>query len=400
MSRQKQNVQLYFLDMTMLEQRAELGIDTAPVALPTVPQTELRPELYPEIKDVRDSLLLTTQMIAVVARGQIEEFQPVPLLDQTLPEEVKKARVLKIDNTSADVAAEYFGQLTFQGFMTNFEGKKEGQEHKGNLQITTLVGMQGNGKHQVDIAMDPLEGSDGAAHNRSGTISIIASGTRGGILPTPEGIRKPEIHYMEKLMGPPSLEGIISLDKTVEENLQAIVDELGIKASGIEVTLLDRPRNRATIEAIERFGGRVKLKEAGDLVPSLNAMKDKHEDGLIRLGMGVGGWEEGILAAVGAKALGAVAQGRMAEAWKENGEEKCVVYPPLLETDDLAPTLQEHAMIMFTAITDIPEFGMSGIDLDEGYAHAMVIDKDGFHKQGFNFNPQEARDFISSHNGR
>ena len=362
---------------------------------PVVPQVELRPDLFPEkMEAVQKPLLHTTQMIALVAKGQIEEFQPIPLLDQNLPDAEKKERVKKLDNTAVKVGAQCFEKLSYLAFLAGCEGLKEDQDYKGNLQLDTLVGVHGNGEHQVDIVMDPIEGSDGAAHNREGTIAIISTGTRGGILPTPEGIRKPEIHYMEKLMGPPSLDGIISLDKTVEENLQAIVDTLGIKASDIEVTLLDRTRNRKTIEAIERFGGRVKLKGAGDLVPSLNAMKDKHEDGLIRLVMGVGGWEEGILAAVGAKALGAVSEGRMAEVWKEDGEEKCEIYPPLLKKDDLAPTLQEHAVVLFTAITDVPELDMVGVDLKNGYAQCMVIDKDGFHRNGYLFNPDDARGFI------
>jgi fructose-1,6-bisphosphatase/sedoheptulose 1,7-bisphosphatase-like protein len=362
--------------------------------IPTVPKIELQPDIFPEIKIVRNSLLNTTQMVALVAKGQIEEFQPQPLLDANLPDGEKKSRVKMLDNTAAKVTTLDFQNLQFLGYIAGCEGGKERQDYKGEVEIDTLVGLHGNGQHQVDIVMDPIEGSDGAAHNRKGTIAIVSTGTRGGILPTPEGIRKPEIHYMEKLMGPPALDGKISLDMTTEENLQAVIDEFGVNPEDIEVTVLDRPRNRKLIEAIEHFGGIVKLIEYGDLVPSLNAMKDKHEDGKKRLVMGVGGWEEGILAAVGAKALGAVAEGRMAEVWKEDGEEKCEIFPPLLRKNDMVPALQEHSMVLFTAITDIPEFEMEGVNLEQGYAQSMVIDKNGFHKNRYLFDPEEAGKYI------
>ena len=372
----------------------------APIApeVPQIPYDELRPDLYPaDDGPVRDRLLYTTQMIALVAKAQIEYMQPEPLLID-LPKPEKKSRVLSLDNTSADITEILLGGLPCRGFMKIFEGKKEKQDHKGGLDIKTLGGMQGDGDEQTDLGQDPIEGSDGAAHNRKGTISSLASGTRGGILEAPKGIIKEEIHYMEKLFAQPNLKGIVSLEKSPEENLRAAAEHLSVDPADFEITVLNRDRNKKLIEAIEDFGGKVNLIEFGDLVPALKAMTDDQKDGIIRMVMGIGGWEEGILAAIAAKALGAVAQGRMAEVWEdENKKEQHVVYPQLLEIDDLAPTLKEHAAVFFTAITDIPEFDMKGVDLKNGYAQCMVIDKDGFHKQGFLFNPDEAKRFAKPH---
>lgn len=361
----------------------------APPPDPHIEFRELRPDLFPEKEMVDRSMLEATTQVAVVAKVEIETYPPIPD-GEKLPSDVKDTRTLVIDNTGGAVIRHSLSINEFGTDLVGAEGGKEKQADKGGLDIDVVLGKHGNGYKLVWGVHDVIEGTTAAAHNRPGAISIIATTTAGGVIPTPERLSNPKenIEYMEKLMGPPALVGKIALDRTPTQNLEAAM-KLVANPKDIEVTVLKRPRNEALIREIEAFGARVNPIDAGDLVPSLDAMRDVN--GKVKLIMGIGGWEEGVIAAVGAKALGAVAEGRMAEVWKEDGVEKHIIYPEYLRLDDIVPGEKEHSTVTFTAITDVKAFERKGIDLEKGEAQGMQIDHKGFHDKVIPFIPADAR---------
>lgn len=357
---------------------------------PQIQFGELRPDLFPGAEIVNKATIDTTSLVAMVAKVEIENLPPVPEgVKLTGPE--KDSRIKVIDNTGAAVIRYSTSVNDYGTDYVGAEGGKEKQEHKGGLDIDVVLGKHGNGYKLVWAVHDVIEGTTAVAHNKPGAISIIATTTAGGIIPTPTQRNESgkKVEYMEKLMGPRDLVGKIALDKSPEENLQAAVEYMGVKPEDIEVTVLKRDRNIPLIERIEKFGAKVNRIEAGDLAPALNAMRKI--DGKARFVMGIGGWEEGVIAACAAKALGAVAEGRMAEVWKEDGVEHHKIYPEYLRLNDIVPGEKEHCAVTFTAITDLDAFDLKGVDLKKGEAQGMQIDHEGFHKKIIRFDPEDAR---------
>ena len=198
------------------------------------------------------------------------------------------------------------------------------------LYIGEKVGM-GPGNPAVDIAVDPLEGTNLCATGAPNAIAVLAASEKGGLLHAPD-------LYMEKLVVGPAAKGKVSLDAPVAENLKAIAKALDRSVGDLVVTVLDRERHARLIEDIRAAGARIQLIGDGDLSAGISAAVSGTG---VHAVMGTGGAPEGVLAAAALKCLGGEIQGRLVvdtnTASREKAEAMGARFDRIYMTDDLAP---------------------------------------------------------------
>jgi fructose-1,6-bisphosphatase II len=146
---------------------------------------------------------------------------------------------------------------------------------------------------EVDIAVDPLEGTNLCATGAPNAIAVLAASERGGLLHAPD-------LYMEKLVVGPSSKGAVSLDAPVADNLKAIAGSLGRDVDDLVVIVLDRPRHDKLIEDIRATGARIRLIGDGDLSAGIAAAVVGSG---VHAVMGTGGAPEGVLTAAAMRCL-------------------------------------------------------------------------------------------------
>src|SRR5260370_28681379 len=117
---------------------------------------------------------------------------------------------------------------------------------------------------QVDIAVDPLEGTNLCATGSPGAITVLAAAEKGGLLNAPDC-------YMEKLVVGPSCKGVVDLDAAPADNLKAIARRLSRDVSDLVVVVLDRPRHQKLIDDIRKAAARIRLISDGDLSAGIAA---------------------------------------------------------------------------------------------------------------------------------
>jgi Fructose-1,6-bisphosphatase/sedoheptulose 1,7-bisphosphatase and related proteins len=152
---------------------------------------------------------------------------------------------------------------------------------------------------KVDIAVDPLECTAHCAENLPNSICVLSIAPRGSLLHAPEC-------YMDKIAGSVELKGHVSLDKTVEDNIKSISSVIGKDLKDIKVIIVNRPRNKNTINTLIDLGVQLDLIQNGDIVGAMRAV-----NGDADLLLGIGSAPEGVISAVAVKGLKGVFQGRM-----------------------------------------------------------------------------------------
>ncbi len=156
---------------------------------------------------------------------------------------------------------------------------------------------------EVDIALDPLDGSTICAKNLPNSIAAIAIARRGGLLETPAV-------YMEKIaVGPGYADGLVDLDMGPEEAIRRLAAAKGVKPREISACILDRPRHGRLIEAVRSTGASIRLIGDGDVAGIINAT-DPEATG-IDIYLGSGGAPEGVLAAAALRCIGGQMCGRL-----------------------------------------------------------------------------------------
>jgi len=159
----------------------------------------------------------------------------------------------------------------------------------------------GRGGDPVDIAVDPLEGTNLCATGSNNAIAVIAAAEQGGLLNAPD-------IYMEKLVVGPSSRGQVDINAPVEDNLKAIARCLDRDVNDLVVIVLDRPRHEKLIADIRKAGARIRLISDGDLSAGISAA-------VVGTGvhavMGTGGAPEGVLTAAAMRSLNGEIQGRL-----------------------------------------------------------------------------------------
>jgi fructose-1,6-bisphosphatase class II len=216
-------------------------------------------------------------------------------------------------------------------------GEKVGMAH-------ALRGGSASGFPQVDIAVDPLEGTNLCATGAANAIAVLAASTHGGLLHAPD-------LYMDKLVVGPSSKDQVSLDAPVRENLKAIARCLGRSVEDLVVIVLDRPRHDKLIADIRATGARIRLIGDGDLSAGITAA-------LVGTGvhavMGTGGAPEGVITAAAMRCLNGEIFARLVVTKPEH-EERCRAmgiadFKKVYRARDLAPG--SRVIFAATGVTD------------------------------------------------
>jgi fructose-1,6-bisphosphatase II / sedoheptulose-1,7-bisphosphatase len=151
-----------------------------------------------------------------------------------------------------------------------------------------------------DIAVDPLEGTNFAANNLPGAISVIAIAEKGNLFNAPET-------YMDKIATGKVENGLIDLDYSIKKNISNLADFMNKDISSITACIMDRPRHKEIIKELEILGVKIKLITDGDVLGALYVSNPKYN---VDIFLGVGGGPEGVLAASALDAYGCHFQGR------------------------------------------------------------------------------------------
>ncbi|WP_156680835.1 class II fructose-bisphosphatase [Sphingomonas profundi] len=208
------------------------------------------------------------------------------------------------DEKAADAAAveamrKAFNGLEFDGTVVIGEGERD---EAPMLYIGEKVGSaQGTGP-KIDIALDPLEGTTITAKAGPNALAVLAIAEEGGLLNAPDV-------YMDKLaIGPGYEKGLVSLDKSPTENVQALAAAKGVKPEEIIACVLDRPRHEKLIAELRKIGCGIMLIPDGDVA---GVIAVTNPDTTIDIYLGSGGAPEGVLAAAALRCVGGQFQGRL-----------------------------------------------------------------------------------------
>ena len=206
------------------------------------------------------------------------------------------------DEKAADAAAveamrAALNELDMDGTVVIGEGERD---EAPMLYIGEKVGT-GTGP-EIDIALDPLEGTTICAKAGPNSLAVLAIAERGGLLNAPDV-------YMDKIaVGPGLPDNIIDLDKSVTENVTAVAAAKGVKPSDIVACVLDRPRHEALIAELRSIGCGVVLIGDGDVA---GVIATTNPDTTIDIYMGSGGAPEGVLACAALRCVGGQFKGRL-----------------------------------------------------------------------------------------
>ncbi len=249
------------------------------------------------------------------------------------------------DRVAVEAMRTELGKMPIAGRVVIGEGERDkapmlfvGEEVGGLAQ-------DAEGPH-VDIAVDPLEGTNLCATGEPGAIAVLAASEKGGLLFAPD-------IYMDKIVvGPTAADVPIHLDAPVAENLRHLADAYGREVSDLSIVVLERERHHQLIADIRQAGARIRLIGDGDLSAGIAAAVRGTS---IHAVMGIGGAPEGVLTAAAMRCLGGQIQARLAPL---NDEQKRRIVELGLEDDvdklmtreDLAPG--ENILFCATGVTD------------------------------------------------
>jgi fructose-1,6-bisphosphatase II len=197
---------------------------------------------------------------------------------------------------------------------------------------------------QVDVAVDPLEGTRLTALGMPNAIAVIALAERGAMFdPGP-------IVYMEKIAGGPEIADLLDLDRPLPETLQLVAERKGVDIRDVMVVMLDRDRHHEAMREVREAGARVRLITDGDVAAAMLAVSDNTPVDLL---WGIGGTPEGVISASAIKCIGGQQLGRL---WPRNDEERQAATDAgydldrVLTADDLVAG--EDVFFSATGVTD------------------------------------------------
>jgi fructose-1,6-bisphosphatase II len=248
------------------------------------------------------------------------------------------------DKEAADAAAVnamrlVLGTVDMNGIIVIGEGEKDNAPMLYNGENV------GNGSPpDVDVAVDPIDGTRPLAFGRTNSLATVAIAPRGTMFdPGP-------FVYMNKLAVGPEAKGRINIEKSITENLRAIAKAMNKDVEDLTTIILDRPRHDAMIAEIRKVGARIRIIPDGDVAAALmTAWPDAGVDVLI----GIGGTPEGVLAACALRAMGGEIQGKLYardEDELRRGREAGYDFDKVLTMDDLVSS--EDVFFAATGITD------------------------------------------------
>ncbi|HZI81688.1 MAG TPA: class II fructose-bisphosphatase [Vicinamibacterales bacterium] len=250
------------------------------------------------------------------------------------------------DQVAVEAMRKEMDSLPIDGTIVIGEGERD---EAPMLYIGEKVGMRAKGDTsasypEVDIAVDPLEGTNLCALGTPNALAVLAASERGGLLHAPD-------LYMEKLIVGPSSRDVVDLDAPVRFNLRAIAQSLGRRVEDLVVIVLDRPRHERLIADIRASGARIRLIGDGDLSAGITAAVIGSG---VHAVMGIGGAPEGVLTAAAMRCLGGEIYARLVVDTPEH-EARCrsmgiTDFKRIYKSKDLAPG--KNIVFAATGVTD------------------------------------------------
>ena len=251
----------------------------------------------------------------------------------------------KADEVAVEAMRATMDEVEMDGTIVIGEGERD---EAPMLYIGEKVGLHNRAPRAlfpvVDIAVDPLEGTNLCATGAPNAIAVLAASEKGGLLHAPD-------LYMEKIIVGPACKGAVELDAPVADNLRSVAKRLDRDVEDLVVIVLDRPRHEELINDIRKAGARIRLIGDGDLSAGISAAVVGTG---VHMVMGTGGAPEGVLTAAALRCLNGQILARLVVTKPEHQErlEKMGVNDPkrVYDTEDLAPG--RKIIFACTGVTD------------------------------------------------
>ena len=243
------------------------------------------------------------------------------------------------DQAAVDAMRLMLDTVEMQGVVVIGEGEKD---EAPMLYNGEQVG-SGSGT-EVDVAVDPLEGTRLTAHGQPNAIAVIAVAERGTMFFPGAAV------YMDKIAVGPVAADVVDIEAPPAENVRRVASAKGVRSEDVTVVVLDRPRHEDLLAGLREVGARVWLITDGDVAPAIAAARVQSPVDLL---MGIGGTPEGVISAAAIKCLGGAIQGKL---WPRSDEERAALVDAgydlggVLTTDDLVAG--EDVFVAATGVTD------------------------------------------------
>ncbi len=266
------------------------------------------------------------------------------------------------DGAAVERMRERLGEMAISGRIVIGEGERD------EAPMLYIGEQLGRGGYEVDIAVDPIEGTNLVANGLPNSIAVLAVADRGALLHAPDS-------YMQKLAVGPKAATVIDLDVSVKENLDAVARAMDKRIEDLCVIILDRPRHAELIKEVRASGARIRLISDGDVDACIATALPNTG---IHVAMGIGGAPEGVLAAVAIKCLGGNFLGRlMPRSDEEAARAKAMGFGDLKRVLTLDDLVAGDALFCATGITDGDL--VKGVRIVDGYAqtHSILVQSAG-----------------------
>lgn len=202
------------------------------------------------------------------------------------------------DQAAVNAMRQAFESVSIRGTVVIGEGERD---EAPMLFIGEKVGSGDDDDPEVDIAVDPLEGTSLCALGRPNALAVIAMAERGKLLHAPD-------IYMDKIAVGPHAKGVVDIDHPPAKNLAAIADAKGVYVEDLTAVILERPRHHDLINAVRKAGARVQLISDGDVSAAISTCIPGSGIDVL---FGIGGAPEGVLAAAALRCVGGDMQARL-----------------------------------------------------------------------------------------
>ncbi|XBQ15698.1 MAG: class II fructose-bisphosphatase [Oceanicaulis sp.] len=243
------------------------------------------------------------------------------------------------DQAAVDAMRTGLNAISMKGRIVIGEGERD---EAPMLYIGEEVGA-GEGP-EIDIALDPLEGTSLTAKGMNNALAVLALAPRGGLLHAPDT-------YMDKIACGPGLPaGVIDLDANPAENVASVAKAKGVQPADVTVCVLDRERHQHIVESVRSTGARIMFIPDGDVAGVINAADP---DGRADLYIGRGGAPEGVLGAAALRCLGGQMQGRL--HFRNDDERKRAERVGISDLDrkyDLGEMASEDCLFIAAGVTE------------------------------------------------
>lgn len=271
------------------------------------------------------------------------------------------------DNHAADQAAvdamrKAFNEVPIDGTVVIGEGQKD---EAPELYVGEKLGAGGI---EVDIAVDPLEGTDLVARGDSGAIAVCAVAEPGGVFSAPD-------IYMRKLCVGATAKGRVDLDAPISDTLEIVARCYNRRVADMTVIVLDRPRHADLVEEIRSAGARIRLIPDGDITASMEAAVRGTGDHMY---VGIGGSTEGVITAAALECLGGEIQAQM---WPANDEQRQQIIDHGIANPDERMSTRDLASapryVLATGVSDGNLLKGVRYFADGARTHSIVLDLKG-----------------------